>query len=85
MPTYRIRFEGRAADIEADSPLDAVARVKDMEHFQMPGSERAFQVFEIVRFDTKRFDGRPVHRDAKQWYGAKEKYLETIVVENAAR
>jgi hypothetical protein len=80
MPTYRIRCSGRSADIVADSPQDAVARVKDMEHFQMPGSERQFQIYEILRFDKKHFAGRPMPEQQKQWYGAEEKYLETIVI-----
>ena len=79
MHTYRIRCSSRALDIVAHSPQDSVARVKDMEDFQMPGSERRFQVYEILRFDTKRFTGRPVPEPRKQWYGAEEKYLETII------
>ena len=54
--------------------------MKDMKDFQMPGSERRFQVYEILHFDTKRFAGRPISEQRKQWYGAEEKYLETIVV-----
>ena len=80
MHTYRIRCDGRAADIVADSPQDAVTRVKDMELFQMPVQERHFQVYEILHFDTKRFAGRPMSEQLKQWQGAEEKYLETIVV-----
>lgn len=80
MPTYRIRCGSGAQDIVADSPQDAVTRVKDMKDFQMPGSERRFQVYEILHFDTKRFAGRPISEQRKQWYGAEEKYLETIVV-----
>lgn len=80
MPTYRIRCSGRSADIVADSPQDAVVRVKDMKYFQMPGSERRFAIYEILRFDTEQFAGRPMSEDLKQWYGAEEKYLETIVV-----
>lgn len=82
MPTYRIRCSGRSADIVADSPEDAVRRVQDMQHFHVPGQERRFQVYEILRYDTQRFAGRRISEEAKRWYGAEENYLETIVVPN---
>ena len=80
LTTYRIRCSGRSADIVADSPQDAVARVKDMKDFQMAGNERHFQIYKILGFNTKRFAGRPLSEDEKRWYGAEEQYLETIVV-----
>ena len=84
MHTYRIRCEGRAVDIVAESPQqDAVTLVKDMEFFQMPVEERHFQVYEILHFDTKQFAGRPMSEQLKQWHGAEEKYLETIVVSDS--
>jgi hypothetical protein len=74
MAAYRIRYEGRWADIDADSPRDAVARVKDSEHLHATGSERPFQIFEILRFEKKRSAKKTTVQEAKL------KYLETIVI-----